>query len=204
MTRVACGTVVMIDFESITPGDQNSTFLQGYGISSVTTGGGGLPTRVYADQPEAVLPSGTHFFTPSGGGYPNPAFSSAPDYFYTDLTFVTPVEYFSFYRATQNVPSYGTAGWQAVAYDAFNNVVDTEGVGLAGGLDYPPPANPVPYLLQGAADITKVRFRVNYNYQSTSGTVWIDDMQFNTTPEPSRCLLLGLGLTGVMLRRRRR
>lgn len=203
MASGARATVTLIDFESIAAGTQASNFLQSYGISSVVHGGGGTTPVVYDNLAHMVPASGTRIFAPSGGSYPSPAFPSQPDYFYTDLTLDTPATYFSFYRVTQSVGSYGTAGWQAVAYDALGNVVDTEGVNLAGGLDYPPPPNSVQYTLQGAADITKVRFRVNYNYQSTLGSVMLDDFEFDSVPEPAQGLLLGLGAAGMLLRRRR-
>jgi len=196
-------SVVLVDFESIAAGAPASNFLSSYGIGSVTTGGGGVPMLVWSNLANMVMPPGTNCFTPSGGAYPAPAFPSAPDYFYTDLNFDVPVTYFSFYRVTQDVPTYGSAGWQAVAYDALNNVVATAGVGLVAGLDYPPPASPVQYTLSGASDITKVRFRVNYTYQSTSATVFLDNFEFNTTPEPSRMILAGFGFCAMLLRRRR-
>lgn len=199
----AYATVTLIDFESVAAGTVASNSLQSYGISSVTFGGGGLAPVVYDGLANMVMPSGTHLFAPSGGSYPNPAFPSTPDYFYTDLVLDSPASYFSFFRVTQDVPSYGTAGWQAVAYDALGNVVDTEGVNLGGGLDYPPPPTPVKYTLQGAAEITKVRFRVNYNYQSTAGTVMLDDFEFDSVPEPTHGVLLGFGAAGMLLRRRR-
>jgi len=205
---LACGQV-FIDFENITAGDQPSDFLAAYGIASITSSGGGTAIRVYdyGSEPIIVVPSGTKAFLPSGGLYPSPA-----GYFTTTLTFATPVTYFSFTKiAEQTIPghpslTYGIAGWRAQAFDESGGLVDTAGIGLSGGLDFPSPTPNVEFTLAGSSYISSVVFTVNYNYMSSAGSVGIDNFQFAPVPEPtSGAVLAGVAaLAGAWLIRRRR
>jgi hypothetical protein len=178
-----------IDFESIPTGSLASNSLAAYGISSITSSGGGTGVAVYdyGSEPDIKAPSGTKVFLPSGGSFPNPN-----GFFDTTLTFASPIPSFQFSKIAEvNAPyTYGIAGWRARALDASNAVVAEVQKNLSGGLDFPSPLPNQTFLLQGANTIKSVVFTVNYNFQSTSGTVGIDDFTF--VPEPTSLALAGL------------
>jgi hypothetical protein len=184
---------ITIDFESIPAGNVASNFLAPYGISSVTSSGGGTPVAVYdlTGQPDLQAPSGSKIFLPAGGAFPTPN-----GFFDTTLTFTDTVPSFQFSKIAEVNPpyTYGIAGWRARALDSSSNVVAEVNKNLNGGLDFPSPLPNETYLLQGASPIKSVVFTVNYNFQSTSGTVGIDDFTF--VPEPSGLVLLGCALCG--------
>lgn len=192
--------VIKIDFESIPTGNVASNFLAPYGISSVTTSGGGTPIAVYdVTGQDLQAPSGTKIFLPSGGVFPTPN-----GFFDTTLTFTTAVPYFQFSKLAEKTSpyTYGIAGWRARALDSSSNILAEVQQNLNGGLDFPSPLPNQTYLLQGAGLIKTVVFTVNYNFQSTSGTVGIDDFTF--VPEPTSVTLLSLapcGLLGTLRRR---
>jgi hypothetical protein len=200
---VAAGSaraVTLIDFESIPTGPQASGFLSSYGIASVIQSGGvtAFEVRDMSD-PDAIVPSGVNMFLPGGFYYPNAGVAT------TTLTFSTPVNYFQFkkYAEAQAPYTYGIAGWKAEAYDAANVLVDSDGINFSGGLDFPSTSTQT-YNLSGANPIQSVVISVNYNYQSTSGTVPIDDFQFDPVPEPGSVLgMVGLAIIGAMRRRKR-
>jgi hypothetical protein len=190
---------VLIDFESMPGGDKPSDFLAGFGISSVVKGGGGtnFQVRSFSAEPTIVVPSGHQLFLPSGGSFPTPT-----GLFTTTLTFETPVTFFSFTKAGDTSGTYGMAGWRAQGFDLNGALVDTEERNLSGGLDFPSPPPPVTFTLQGAEPIKSVVFTTNYNFQSTSGTVLLDDFRFAPIPEPTIGTIAGaLGL--IAMRRRR-
>lgn len=179
---------VLIDFEDIPDGAQPSNFLAAYGIASVTcVGGTGFSVHDYSNEDYIVVPSGAKVFLPSGGAYPEPR-----DYFTTTLTFTAPVSYFSFSKIAERIIgahteiTYGIAGWRAQAFDAVGGLVDTEGIGLTSGLDFPSPAPNAVFTLAGSHDISSVVFTVNYNWMSTSASVGIDNFEFApAVPEPA-------------------
>jgi hypothetical protein len=192
---------ITIDFESIPAGGLASNSLAAYGISSVTfSGGTGAQVYDYGSEPDIKAPSGTKVFLPSGGSFPSPT-----GFFDTTLVFTDTIPYFGFSKIAEvNAPyTYGIAGWRARAFDAANNIVAEVQKNLNGGLDFPSPLPNQTFLLQGANTIKSVVFTVNYNFQSTSGTVGIDDFTF--VPEPTTLALGGLATIGFgMVRRRSR
>jgi hypothetical protein len=190
-----------IDFETLTPGLLPANGLADYGISSVTYGSGtGAQIYDYGNEPDIKAPSPTKVFLPSGGSFPAPAFML----FDTTLTFASPMEYFQFSKIAEvNAPyTYGIAGWRARAFDSGGGFVAEVEKNLAGGLDFPSPLPNQTFLLQGANRIKTVVFTVNYNWQSTAGTVGIDDFRFRV-PEPASVAMLAVGTAFVVLSRRR-
>jgi hypothetical protein len=192
-------SAITIDFESFPAGSVASNFLAPYGISSVTSSGGtSVAVYDYGSEPDIKAPSGTKVFLPSGGSFPNPN-----GFFDTTLTFTSEVPWFQFSKIAEvSAPyTYGIAGWRARALDSSNNIVAEVQKNLNGGLDFPSPLPNQTFLLQGASPIKTVVFTVNYNFQSTSGTVGIDD--FNFVPEPASLTLLCTAVWGAIGRRRR-
>ncbi len=193
-------SAVTIDFESIPAGSVASNFLAPYGISSVTSSGGGTGIAVYdyGSEPDIKAPSGTKVFLPSGGSFPTPT-----GFFDTTLTFASTVPWFQFSKIAEvNAPyTYGIAGWRARALDSASNIVAEVQKNLNGGLDFPSPLPNQTFLLQGASPIKTVVFTVNYNFQSTSGTVGIDDFTF--VPEPASLALLCTAVCAALGIRRR-
>lgn len=190
-----------IDFESLSTGPMAPNGLDDYGISSVTYSGGTGPLVYdYGSEPDIQAPSPTKVFFPSGGSFPSPS-----GFFDTTLTFATPMEYFQFSKIAEvNAPyTYGIAGWRARAFDSGNVMIDEVEENLAGGIDFPSPLPNEVYLLEGINRIKTVVFTVNYNFQSTAGTVGVDDFTFRV-PEPHSLVLLGLGLAAIIARRPRR
>ena len=202
LPAAAVGTVT-INFDDLPNGDLPVGALSSYGINSITSSGGSVPAHVYDanDCPSCgyVPPAGSHkFLVTAGGAYPGPT-----GYFYTTLIFDYATPFFSFYKLGYSVPSVGVAGWSATAYNAADSVVDSVGVNLFGGLDYPPSPTAVPYTLSGSG-ITKVVFTSNYNYQSTTGAVQVGDFQFGV-PEPGTLptfVFAGIALAIGVLRKR--
>jgi hypothetical protein len=196
---VSSASAITIDFESIPAGSVASNFLAPYGISSVTSSGGTSPAVYdYGSEPDIKAPSGTKVFLPSGGVFPSPT-----GFFDTTLTFTTAVPYFQFSKIAEvNAPyTYGIAGWRARAFDSGSNIVAEVQKNLNGGLDFPSPLPNQTFLLQGASLIKTVVFTVNYNFQSTSGTVGIDDFTF--VPEPASLTLLCTAVCAALGLRRR-
>lgn len=190
-----------IDFESLPAGALPANGLAAYGISSVTSSGGtAVQIYDYGSEPDIKAPSPTKVFLPSGGSYPSPT-----GFFNTTLTFEAPMEFFQFSKIAEvNAPyTYGIAGWRARAFDESNGMVAEVQKNLNGGLDFPSPLPNQTFLLQGANRIKSVVFTVNYNYQSTSGTVGIDNFVYRV-PEPSSVILsVMFGAVFVLIRRRR-
>jgi hypothetical protein len=189
-----------INFESLPTGLLPANGLAAYGISSVTYAGGtGAQVYDYGSEPDIQAPSPTKVFLPSGGSFPNPN-----GFFDTTLVFDTPMEYFGFSKIAEvNAPyTYGIAGWRARAFDASNNVVAEVQKNLNGGLDFPSPLPNQSFLLQGANRIKSVIFTVNYNFQSTSGTVGVDNFTYRV-PEPATAALLAVAALALTTRRRR-
>jgi hypothetical protein len=190
-----------INFESLPAGLLPANGLADYGISSVTYAGGtGAQVYDYGSEPDIAAPSPTKVFLPSGGSFPNPN-----GFFDTTLTFATPMEYFGFSKIAEvNAPyTYGIAGWRARAFDTSNNVVAEVQKNLNGGLDFPSPLPNQSFLLQGANRIKSVVFTVNYNFQSTSGTVGVDNFTYRV-PEPATVALVAFGVALSLSRRPRR
>jgi hypothetical protein len=188
-----------IDFESLPTGAAGSGLLAPFGISSITSSGGtGAQVYDYGSEPDIKAPSGTKVFLPSGGSFPTPN-----GFFDTTLTFANVVPSFQFSKIAEvNAPyTYGIAGWRARAFDVNNVVVAEVEKNLNGGLDFPSSLPNQTFLLQGVNPIKTVVFTVNYNFQSTSGTVGLDDFTF--VPEPTTCALMGLAALVVTLRRQR-
>jgi PEP-CTERM motif len=192
-------SALTINFESIPAGSLASNALAAYGISSITSSGGtAVAVYDYGSEPDIKAPSGTKVFLPSGGSFPTPT-----GFFDTTLTFAAPVPSFQFSKIAEvNAPyTYGIAGWRARALDASNGIVAEVQKNLNGGLDFPSPLPNQTFLLQGSANIKSVVFTVNYNFQSTSGTVGIDDFVF--VPEPGTLSLAAMGIVGLAVMRRR-
>jgi hypothetical protein len=188
-----------INFEALPAGLLPANGLAAYGISSVTySGGTGAQVYDYGSEPDIKAPSPTKVFLPSGGSFPTPN-----GIFDTTLTFDAPMEFFQFSKVAEVNPpyTYGIAGWRARAFDVNNVLVDEVQKNLAGGLDFPSPLPNQTFLLDGTNRIKSVVFSVNYNFQSTSGTVGIDDFVYRV-PEPSIFGMLSVG--GMMLFGRRR
>jgi hypothetical protein len=183
-------SAVMINFESLPTGALAGNGLAAYRIVSITTSGGtGAQIYDYGSGSDIQAPSPTKVFLPSGGLFPNPN-----GFFDTTLTFDTEMEYFRFSKIAEVAApfTYGIAGWRARAFDGSNGLVAEVQKNLNGGLDFPSPLPNQTFLLQGANGIKKVVFTVNYNFQSTSGTVGLDNFEFRV-PEPTSLVLFGLG-----------
>jgi hypothetical protein len=173
-----------IDFESVPAGTLASNALASYGISSISNTGSGTYVDAQCRDmtgPGDVIPSGVNMFLPAAYWYPNSGIAA------TTLTFSTPVNSFSFKKlADSNVPLViGIAGWKAEAFDESAALVDSDGIGFAGGLDFPSPLPHQSFTLSGPAPIKTVTFTINYNWMSTIGTVPVDDFQFDPIPEPA-------------------
>ena len=199
-TAVPSADARFINFESLPTGLLPANGLASYAISSVTyTGGTGVQVYDFGGEPDIKAPSPTKVFLPSGGSFPTPS-----GFFDTTLTFETPMEYFQFSKIAEvNAPyTYGIAGWRARAFDSGGGVVDEVQKNLAGGLDFPSPLPNETFLLQGANRIKTVVFTVNYNYQSTSGTVGVDNFSYRV-PEPATAALVSLGAVLLLAPRAR-
>lgn len=174
-----------INFESVPTGVLAPDALASYGISSISQSGSGIVDPVqcrYMAGPDHIVPSGVNMFMPAGYWYPNQGTAT------TTLEFSTPVNSFSFKKlAEAEAPiTVGIAGWKVEAFDESSTLVDSDGINLAGGLDFPSPG-PInqSFALSGSTPIKTVVFTVNFNYMSSIGTVPVDDFQFDPIPEPA-------------------
>lgn len=191
----------LIDFESVPTGALASNALSAYGVLSITSVGGPIPTSVrdMSDVAnELMISSPVNAFHPPAFFWPQTGTASAT------LTFAQGATSMSFTKIaehnTSNGVTVGFPGWKAEAYDSSNNLVDFEDDGYASGLDFPN-TSILTYTLSGSSPIDHVVFSVNYNGQSTLGTIYLDDFNLSYVPEPTTLGLIG-AVGALALRRR--
>jgi hypothetical protein len=199
--RAAAGTT--IDFEIFSPGAKSSDFLIGYGISAVeSTGGTPFEVHDFSGDADIQAPSGMKVFLPSGGSAP-----AMGGMFFTSLIFSAEIPWFQFSTIAEvNEPyTYSNAGWVVRAFDVNDGIIDEIERGFNEGIDLASPLTNEVHRLHGSSNIKWVMFGVSYNFQSTSGTVALDDFVFEPVPEPAALslVLVGSVLLFAMMRRSR-
>jgi hypothetical protein len=113
-----------------------------------------------------------------------------------DLLFGTPLVGLSFTRTTVN-PLAGVPPWNAFAYDASNTLLSSVGEGFR----FPGPTAQV-FTLNGPG-ITRLHVDAFNSIGTTFNHPPIDDFTMTTAPEANTCVLLGMALAGLGMRRLR-
>lgn len=197
LSAPASADTVTIDFEALGHLENAHDYLAGFGITVSAEPGTALfaldETLVYGGG-VVDAPSGTMYVSQidaSGTGA-----SAFPPNTFT-LTFATPLDSFGFSESAILVPAI-TSPWTATAYDADNEVLDTE------SFPYSAVHDTLVYTLDGPG-ISSVTFVQN---AFPSGAFWagnFDDFVLTTpVPEPGLAWMLGLAALGVVRWSRRR
>ena len=191
---IEASNIVTIDFDNMTAGDKESTFLDAYGIPLVTYGGtgtGALGPRVF-DPVNFFPPSEPHVLV---------QWSSENEYGETNwLNFFFDeglVEFSLTRMGTHSGSSHNT--WWAAFYDEYDEPIGSFG---ETGLFINAPEETFTFTAEPGDHITRMMLNSIWT-NATFGAILVDDFVLtfdgvqDTVPEPSTLALLLLGVVGL-------